>query len=218
MTILPDFRFSSHEVWVTLVLFFCLLLFVYVRITNPKKIPSLIPAFFSGSATEEKTITPDSVALFFVFICSVTLLVMQAFRFHNVQTRLTHFEQFLVIGLVLFAYYILKTIALYICGVIFRVQADARDYISEIYASSHLAAIGLLPAIIVLTFVNNINEDIFEKVILALIALLFLYRTIKMFILMMNRGLSVIYLFLYLCALEIIPLVLLFEYRKAINL
>jgi hypothetical protein len=218
MSIVPDFRFPGHEVWITLLLFSCLLLFVYVRITNPKKIPSLIPAFFSGSTTEEKTITPDSVAMFFVFVCSATLLIMQAFRFHNIQTRLNNIEEFLLIGLILFGYYILKTIALLLCGAIFQVQADARDYISEIYASSHLAAIGLLPAVIVLTFVNNINEDIFEKVILALIGLLFLYRTIKMFILMMNRGLSVIYLFLYLCALEIIPLVLLFEYRKGINL
>jgi len=218
MSIIPSLRFSGHEVWITLILFLCLLLFVWVRVTNPKKIPSLVPAFFSGNATEEKTITPDSVALFFVFICSATLLVMQGFRFHNIQTRLTTGEQFLLIGIVLFAYYILKTIVLYLCGVIFQVQADARDYISEIYASSHLAAVCFLPTIIVLTFVNNINEGIFEKGILALIVLFFLYRTIKMFILMMNRGLNVMYLFLYLCALEIIPLVLLFEYRKGINL
>jgi Domain of unknown function (DUF4271) len=217
MSIVPSLRVSEHEVWVTVLLFLCLLLFAWVRITNPKKIPSLVSGFFRGGATEEKNITPDSIALFFVFICSATLLVMQVFRINGIQTRLNNGGEFLAIGLVLFAYYLLKTIALLLCGVIFQVQADTRDYINEIYASVHLAAIGLLPLVIVLIFVNNINEVVFEKGILALIVLFFLYRTIKMFILMMNRGLSVIYLFLYLCALEIIPLVLLFEYRKGLN-
>lgn len=217
MSIVPSLRFSNHEVWVTLLLFVCLLLFAWVRITNPKKIPSLVSGFFRGSATEEKTITPDSIALFFVFICCAALLVMQVFQFNNIQTRLTNGEEFLLIGLVLFAYYLLKTIVLLLCGSIFQVESNARDYINEIYASAHLAGIGLLPAVIVLTFVNNIDKDVFEKSVLALIALLFIYRTAKMFILMIKRGLSILYLFLYLCALEIIPLVLLLEYRKGMN-
>jgi len=217
MSIVPNLRVSSHEVWVTLLLFVCLLLFAWVNITNPKKIPSLIIGFFRGSPTEEKSITPDSIALFFIFICTAALLVMQTLRFNGIQTRLNHGEEFLLVALILVAYYILKTIVLLVCGTIFQVESNARDYINEIYASSHLAAMGLLPAVIILTFVNNINEDVFEKGILASIALLFVYRTIKMFILMMNRGLSLIYLFLYLCALEIIPLVLLFEYRKGMN-
>jgi hypothetical protein len=217
MSIVPSLRVSSHEVWETLLLFLCLLLFAYVRITNPKKMPSLISGFFRGGVTEEKTITTDSIALFFVFICSATLLVMQAFQVNGIQTRLNNGEEFLVIGMALFAYYLLKTVVLLLCGNIFQIPADARDYINEIYASVHLAALGLLPVVIILVFVNNINEIVFEKGVFALIVVFFLYRTIKMFILMMNRGLSVMYLFLYLCALEIIPLVLLFEYRKGLS-
>jgi len=217
MSIVPSLHVSDHEVWVTLLLFFCLLLLVLVRITNPKKIPFLISGFFRVGATEEKTITPDSIALFFIFICCAALLIMQAFQFNGVQRHLNRAEEFLLIGLVLFAYYLIKTIILLLCGAIFQVESNARDYINEIYASAHLAAIGLLPVVIVLTFVNTINEYMFERGILVLIVMLFVYRTIKMFILMIKRGLSLIYLFLYLCALEIIPLVLLFEYRKGMN-
>ena len=217
MSIIPNLRMPSHEVWVTLLLFLCALLFVWVRVTNPKKIPSLVTGFFRVGATEEKTITPDSIALFFVFICTSVLLAMRTFQFHGIRTRFNTTEEFLLLGAILLAYYLLKTLILFIMGSIFQVQSNARDYINEIFASAHLAAVGLLPALILLTFTNNINEDIVEKSILTMIGLLLLYRTIKMFILMMNRGLSLIYLFLYLCALEIIPLVLLFEYRKGMN-
>jgi hypothetical protein len=217
MSIVPDLRVSDHEVWITVLILFCLLLFVWVRITNPKKIPALISGFFRGGTTEEKTITPDSIALFFIFICSAVLLAMRAFQFHGITTRFSKAGEFLFLGIALLVYYLLKTIVLLICGNIFQVQAKARDYINEIYASAHLAAIGLLPALIVISFANNLNEAIFEKVILAIIGLLFLYRTIKMFILMMNRGLSMMYLFLYLCAVEIVPLVLLCEFIKGIN-
>jgi len=218
MSIVPILRVPNHEVWVTVLLLFCLLLFVWVRIINPKKIPSLVSGFFRGGTTEERTITPDSIALFFIFICSAALLAMHAFQFHGVVTRINGIEEFILLSIGLLGYYLLKTIALFICGTVFKVQSNARDYINEIYASAHLAAMGLFPAAVVLTFTNSINESLFEKGILAVIALFFIYRTIKMFILMMNKGLSMMYLFLYLCALEIIPLVLLFECSKSFNL
>jgi hypothetical protein len=217
MFIAPDLRVPGNEVWVTLVLFLCLLLFVWVRIINPQKIPSLVFGFFSGSTKEEKTITPDSIALFFVFICSSSLLIMQAFRVHGIKSDFNPGEEFIFLGLLLLAYYLIKIVVLILCGVIFQVQNNARDYINEIFASAHLAAIGLFPAALVLTYINSINIAVIEKCIFAVLVLFLIYRTIKMFILMMNRGLHVIYLFLYLCTLEIIPLVLLFEYRIGIK-
>jgi hypothetical protein len=217
MSIVPTLRVSSHEVWITLILFFCLLVFAWVRISNPKKIPSIVTGFFGGGSTEEKTITPDSIALFFIFICCAAILILRVLQHHGVHTRFSPAGEFLLLGIALVAYYFAKTLILLICGTIFQVQTDARDYINEIYGSAHLAALGLFPAVIVLSFANNINEELFYKCILGIIALFLLYRTIKMFILMMNRGLGMMYLFLYLCALEIIPLVLLYECRKGVN-
>lgn len=217
MSIVPTLRVSGHEVWITLLLFFCLMLFAWVRISNPKKIPSLVTGFFRGGTTEEKTITPDSIALFFVFICCAALLVLRAFQFNGIRSRFNHAEEFLLLGIGLLVYYLAKTLVLLICGTIFQVQASARDYINEIYASAHLAALGLFPAVIVISFANNINEGLFYKCILGGIAVFLIYRTIKMFILMMNKGLSMMYLFLYLCAIEIVPLVLLYECRKGIS-
>jgi hypothetical protein len=218
MSIVPQLRFPAHEGWITLVLFCCLLLFTWVRVINPQKIPSLVSGFFKGGFTGEKTITLDSIALFIIFICSASLLIVQALQVYNIKSRFTMPEEFFGLGIMLLAYYILKTIALLLCGTIFRVQSETGDYISEIYSSAHLAAVGLFPAAVVLTFVNNINISSFEKGILASLLLLFAYRTGKMFILMMNRGLHIVYLFLYLCTLEIIPLVILFEYGKSMHL
>lgn len=218
MSITPQLRFSTHDVWVTLLLFGCLLLFTWVRIANPKKIPMLISGFFKGGFTEEDTIALDSIALFIIFLCSASLLLLQAFHFYNITTHFTNAELFLLLAAGLFGYYLFKTIALFLCGTIFRVESSVRGYVGEIYSSANLAAVVLFPAIIVLIFVNNINGILFEKGILILLLILFIYRTIKMFILMMNKGLSIVYLFLYLCTLEIIPLVLLFEYGKSINL
>ncbi len=217
MSILPDIRVPSHEIWVTLVLFFCLLLFVWVRVTNPQKITSLVSGFIKGGSTEEKTIAPDSIALFFIFICTSALLLLRILQFHGIKTRFNSGEEFLILGLLLFSYYLLKTVVLFFCGSIFQVQSDARDYTNEIYSSAHLAAVGLLVAVIILTYVRGINENLAEKFIITLLGLSLIYRTIKMFIIMMNRGLHVIYLFLYLCTLEIIPLVLLYECRNGIS-
>lgn len=218
MSIVPQLRFPTHEGWITLSLFCCLLLFTWVRTTNPQKIPSLVSGFFKGGVTEEKTITPDSIALFAIFICSASLLIVQVLQVYNIKTRFTTPEEFFVLSMVLLAYYFLKTVALFLCGTIFRVESEARDYINEIYSSANLAAVGLFPAAVVLTFVNNIHIITVEKGILASLLMLFAYRTVKMFILMMNKGLHIVYLFLYLCALEVIPLIILFEYGKSMHL
>ncbi len=218
MSIIPNLRVPNHEVWVTLLLLFCLLLFAWVRIINPKKIPSLVSGFFRSGNTGEKTITPDSIALFFIFICSVALLALRIFHYHGISTRFSKVEEFLFLALFVLGYYLLKTLVLLILGNIFMVQSKARDYVNEIYASTHLAALGLFPVVVVVIFANNVNESLFEKCMLLAIGLFYLYRTIKMFIIMMNRGLSMMYLFLYLCALEIIPLVLLYECGKGLNL
>ncbi len=218
MSIAPTLRNSTHEVWITLLLLFCAGLFVVVRSTNPKKLPSLVSGFFRGNSIEEKTLTPDSIALFFIFICTVSLLAMQTLQFHSIKMRFKGLDEFAFLGALLLAYYLAKTIALFLCGAVFRVQTDVRGYINEIYASAHLASMALLPIAMVIYFVGNINENIVEKSMLALVIIFFLYRTVKMFILMTNRGLNMVYLFLYLCVLEIVPLVLLFEWSKNYNL
>ncbi|HWY98367.1 MAG TPA: DUF4271 domain-containing protein, partial [Bacteroidia bacterium] len=71
-----------------------------------------------------------------------------------------------------------------------------------------------LPVVLLVTYAPEISSPKVIEAIFIGIGLLFIYRTIKMFILMTNKGLSMMYLFLYICALEILPFALLYKYAN----
>ncbi len=215
MDISPNFRFPSTEHWVTALLFLCLLLFTWVKSTNPKKVVLVFREVFTSSISEDDSgINPASIALFVVFLCSSTLLAMQFIHMKGLKIYHSEGREFIAIALFLFIFYIGKTLVILFSGFIFEEQQRAWEYLSEIYVFSHFLGMVLLPATLLFTYASSLNSIQAMEVLSIGIAILYLYRTIKMFILMTNKGLSMMYLFLYICALEILPFALLIKYAQ----
>jgi hypothetical protein len=213
MKINPILHFPSTEHWVTALLFLCLLLLAWVKAAYPKKLFLVFrDAFVAGLPEEEWSLTPASIALFFIFLCSTVLLIMELF--HNAGIRLygNMGKEFAMLSLIVGGFYLAKTILIALCGFIFEEQQRAMEYLSEVYVFAHLLGIILLPLVMLETYSHAINQVLFERVILIGAGLIFAYRTIKMFIVMTNKGLSMMYLFLYICTLEILPLALFYRY------
>jgi len=133
---------------------------------------------------------------------------------HNfgIKLRADQIEELGLISLGILVFYAGKTLVIILSGFIFEEQARAWEYISEIYIYSHFLGIVLLPLMIINVYAGNIDHKLFDEVVVGCIAVLFLYRTIKMFIFMINKGLRMMYLFLYICGLEILPLALFIRY------
>jgi hypothetical protein len=110
--------------------------------------------------------------------------------------------------------YIAKTLIILFLGFIFDQSERAWEYVTEMYVFAHFLGMVLLPAALLVTYANEVNSRTIVEAVFAGIALLFVYRTIKMFILMTNKGLSMMYLFLYICALEILPFAVIVKYAK----
>jgi hypothetical protein len=213
MKINPILHFPSTEHWVTAVLFICLLLLAWVKTVYPKKLFLVFKDAFVASLPEEDSgISPASIALFFIFICSSVLLIMQLFHGSLARLYSNMGEEFAMLTLFIGGFYIAKTLLILLCGFIFEEQQSAAEYLSEVYVFTHVLGVILLPLVMLETYSHLIDTVLFERIILIAIALLFIYRTIKMFIIMTNKGLNMMYLFLYICTLEILPLALFYRY------
>lgn len=210
----PILRFPSTEPWITVLLFICILVLAWVKTAFPKKIPIVFRDVFTATLPENEGITPSSVALFFVFICSGVLLTMQLLKMHGLSLYNNAAKEFLTLALMLFLFYIGKTLAILFSGFIFDQQQSAMEYLTEVYVFSHLLGLVLLPVSVLVTYAPIVSKPVVLEGIFIAIGLLFIYRGIKMFILMTNKGLSMIYLFLYICALEIMPFALFLKYAK----
>lgn len=213
--IAPYFRFPTTEHWITALLFLCILLFAWVKTAYPKKVSLLFREVFTATLPDEDSgINPASIGMFIIFICVSVLLAMHLMQIKNLSLFHNAGKEFASLALVLFLIYMVKTLIILFTGFVFEQQERAWEYLSEIYVFAHFLGLVLLPVALLVTYVPEISNLRVLEVIFIGIGCLFVYRTIKMFILMTNKGLSMMYLFLYICALEILPFALLYKYAN----
>jgi hypothetical protein len=87
-----------------------------------------------------------------------------------------------------------------------------REYLLSIYQSYRFSAV-FLGIIIILISYTRISEPgnlIIAGIVIA--AIVYLIRVIRLLVIFINRSISILYLILYLCALEILPVLIIAKY------
>jgi hypothetical protein len=87
-----------------------------------------------------------------------------------------------------------------------------RDYLHTVYQSYRYGALILFLLVILMSYTSFLNERIYFITGFILIASIYLIRIIRLFIVFINRNISIFYLILYLCALEILPVLIFIKY------
>lgn len=87
-----------------------------------------------------------------------------------------------------------------------------RDYLHTVYQSYRYGALILFLLVIMMSYTSLLSERIYFITGFILLASLYLIRIIRLFIVFINRNISIFYLILYLCALEILPALIFIKY------
>lgn len=87
-----------------------------------------------------------------------------------------------------------------------------REYLVGIYQSYRYGSLILFIVIVLLSYTTFLSVNAYFICGLFTLVILYLIRVIRLFIIFINRNISIFYLILYLCALEILPVVVLFKY------
>jgi hypothetical protein len=87
-----------------------------------------------------------------------------------------------------------------------------REYLVGIYQYYRLAALFLLIISVLVLYTVFIPKNVLFYSGFSFIALLYTIRVLRLFLIFINRHVSIFYLILYLCALEILPVVILVKY------
>jgi hypothetical protein len=87
-----------------------------------------------------------------------------------------------------------------------------RQYLLGIYQTYRFLAIFLLVIIILMSYTRilPVGDYIITGIIIA--GFMYLFRVIRLFMIFLNRNISIFYLILYLCALEILPVLIVVKY------
>ncbi|MCU4174138.1 DUF4271 domain-containing protein [Carboxylicivirga sp. N1Y90] len=115
-----------------------------------------------------------------------------------------------IIGGVLL-YFGIKTILYRIVSFIFETSADTNEYIFNADILSKAFGITLLPIVSVIPFVDYLTSTYLLKAGLALFLIMYTIQLLRGVKIILRSPLSIFYMFLYFCALEILPLSILIK-------
>jgi len=146
-------------------------------------------------------------ALTFLFFLGASLLVFEyAFLGGKKPERISPFVFFLLINGGVILYFFLKNLLYRFVAFVFDVQRGTQEYLFNANMLSKAFGIASLPIVCVVPFVNVVLATLLLKAGLVLFLIMYFIQLLRGAKIILRTPLSIFYMFLYFCALEILPL------------
>lgn len=211
----PLIEKSNRPAWLIGILLLILISFGLVRIFFYPTFLNIIYGYFNERvlaqiSKEDNVLTSwPYIFLYIIFSFSLGLFVVLYFSAKEDTLFLTLYN-FGRISLVIGFLFVAKFLLIRIISVIFDAKRIARDYITVLYIVYFNSLLFLIPILILGVFLPFKYLDTLALLLILTTILLFSYRIIRSaFSLLGNLKFSIFYLILYLCALEIAPVLIL---------
>ncbi len=211
-----DHEKGSRERWVIAAIGLLLLLLGVVRVSFPNEVLSIIQAFYNDrmllQINKEDTLYSSwpFVFLYVLFGFAVGLFIYVCNLYYLRGGHHGGVNTFLGISIFVMLLFVLKIVVTRFLGVVFDVQRIVREYVSILYLSYFNAALVFLPVVLVLSLVPQTQMVWIIPVALIMVLGLFIFRFVKTATnVLTNHRFSKFYLFMYLCCLEIAPVLIL---------
>lgn len=206
----------GRDNWIMGVIIALLLFFAVIRVSYPNEIMVMIQGFFNNrvltqiSKEENLFNSWPFIFLYLLFGFTIGLFLYLVSTFTQLGGIAEGFNLYLIFSLSILVLFTLKIVTLRFIGFLFDVPRLVREYVSILYLSYFNTALMFLPVVVIMAFSPKNMVDsfiIFGVLILAIIFFVqFLRAGTSIF---KTYSLSKFYLFLYLCTLEIGPILIL---------
>jgi hypothetical protein len=211
---LPVSRQSTD--WITLVLLICLFIFAWIQTYYSKRFGQIFRAVAQSHHVNQMEREGNlfseriTLGLGFVYYAISTIFIFQFFnKYLTIPAGLNNVIFAGIIFGSLFAYQMLKSALVYILGIIFFTSESSRAFQLNTLIFNHIIGALLLPVTIMALYWDS---QVFLNIGLIIISLLLLYRLYRGILTgLSNKNYNLFYLFLYLCTLEILPLLLVYK-------
>ncbi|MES2761810.1 MAG: DUF4271 domain-containing protein [Bacteroidota bacterium] len=215
----PILRISEPTYWQGIVLFLIFSIYVLIKVSEPRKILKIFISVFSLQESkqlfrEEFKLTKRlSVLLGIGFILVVAFLIQKTNHYFGlILNDSSQIQQYLFFIAVVALVYLIKFLANYLLAFISSNNDLAREYLFNVFVFAQTIGILIFPLIICLQFTKYPTEW-FLYPALIICAGFYGLRMFRGFIISSaEQNIGILYLFLYLCALEILPMLVLIKF------
>jgi len=204
--------------WVLGAVFALFLFLALIRMFFMKDLEAIAATFYSNRvlllvSKEDNLITSwPFVFLYLLFGFTIGLFLYLYVAYNQIHIADTEIGLFFTISLMVLVLFILKIIITRSIGFVFGVQKLVRDYISILYLSYFNAAIIFLPLLLVLILVPYSYISYWFIVSCLIAVLVFAMQFLRASnTVLKSYQFSKFYLFIYLCTLEVGPILILIK-------
>lgn len=205
--------------WKFWILFLTILFLALIRLMNVKRFDEiLLSAFdlhadFSKYSDKSGNYFLSNLGLFLNFILSLSLFLTNLFEINHVVESENYYLLFWQFSLVLLLFYLGKVLLNLILGGIFKLTSLSTITLINAIVVNNILGVALVFLNLFFVFVSDpFTSNIISALIFIIILISVIYRQIKNLMMGPQAGkFQFLYIFLYLCALELLPWLVLFK-------
>jgi hypothetical protein len=208
-----------HEDWIVLIVLAAAFLYSSIRTFSKNFLPALIRFFaFRGvgeavSSDVSEIFTWGSTAVNLISFFNISLFIYCAASYYNFVTPATGGILYWLISFGLISVIItVRHLICFITGKISGLDTVFNEYIITVYQSYRYSALVLLLLVILISYTDLFAPGKLFIVGMASFSVLYLIRLTRLLLIFMKKNISVLYLILYLCALEFLPVLIAVKY------
>lgn len=201
--------FPSNENWVFIVIAALFIFLVTGIIQSAGTFVQNFKSFFSRKETVNLIVTPTAnIAYFQILITIFTISVFALLSYEAVFVKPYNFNftTFLLFSGAFALFYIVKHILFEIVGNTFFNRKITRNYKNMYFSLLNVLAIIVFPILILNTYQPVEWENPLKIIGLIFAGLFYIFLIIKIFQIFFTKPIALFYIFLYLCTLEILPI------------
>lgn len=214
--IVPSFHKTQRPDWIIGVLILLFLSIGLIRFFFPVDFQRIIESYYNERelqqiSKEDNMMTSwPYIFLYLIFSLSLGLfLSIYQSRFDDINAALNPINFLKISGIVALLFG-LKILIIRIIAFIFEIERMVREYITILYLVYFNSMLFLMPVLLFVTFLPKTYFNFLLILFSIIVSILFLYRFLRTaWGLLGHHKFSIFYLILYLCSLEITPILIL---------
>jgi hypothetical protein len=204
--------------WITILIVAVFLLLGWVSLFNKKYLGSLVKAVVSyneaNTLYREKNslMVRASFIINIIFISAISLFIIQLNQYLNLGTeKIAKHLLYLFVALGFIGLYLLRFISAKFIGFVFLQQRIFSEYLHNVNIYTKVTGLLLLPVVIALQYLAVEYLIVILWIGLIIIGFLYFLQTLRAFQILIRNNVSIFYMILYLCAVEIAPFLMIYK-------
>jgi hypothetical protein len=211
----------SRDPWVIVIIIALLLYTALLNFSLGSDIKNIFQPFFSKRSSqsdkdERQISTGAFIGLFLLFCLTFGLFLYMLAAYNNVYYSLSGMPLFAWLSIIIFSLTALKFLVLKIIGFLFDANVIVSEYITTLYLTYFNIAFVFLPIVVCFSLISAGLIPVLLAIAIVLVVVIFVWIYLRSSAgIISGFRFHKFYLFIYLCALEICPVLILV---KVLNL